>query len=404
MLPTLSNRIKALDLLRGIAILGILLANIKIFASPVASELVMFVPASQDTWLDAVLAVVVTGKFRSMLAILFGVGIFLQYRKRSQTPGNWPAGYFKRAGYLCLIGFVHAILIWWGDILFLYSLLAFATCLLASLSSKVLWWIIGALGTFTLLLSGFVVLVTTFAPGTSEAPEGLMAMFTAKNEIAVHAHGTWLEQLQFRGVMFVLNALSATMMVPLILPLFVLGLLVGRDDVLRAPSRHPRWRNLCLWIGFGVGLPLNLLALFAFARGWLFEFTLMQEFVLAPILALGYLMLGAIWAESGKLSAIASALAKVGQVALTSYLMQSVLATFVFYSWGLGLFGHVSTAQSLGVVAAIWTANIIFAQLWLAKFDIGPVEWVWRSLTEGRRQPWRAVAAPPAAPPPTFDL
>lgn len=404
MLPTLAHRIHALDLLRGIAILGILLANIKIFAFPVASELVSYQPATADSWIDAILAVFVTGKFRAMLAILFGVGIYLQYRKRSQILGNWPGGYMKRAAILAGIGLLHGLLIWWGDILFLYSILAFVTCLFASLSPKWLTCIAIALGLLTVCAGVLFAALTPHLAQAGESPGDLFSMFTASNETAIHAHGSWLEQLHFRALLFAFSALSVAMLAPMILPLFVLGLLIARQDVLQAPSNHPQWRARCLWIGFGIGLPLNLLALPAFASGRLFEFTIAQEFAFAPWLAIGYLMLGAMWAESGRFRKVANAIARVGRVALTTYLMQSVLCTFAFYSWGLGLFGKLTMSQSLGVVAGVWTVNVVFAWLWLRRFDIGPAEWLWRSLTEGRRQPWRAIKTPPIVSKPKFEI
>jgi uncharacterized protein len=100
-------------------------------------------------------------------------------------------------------------------------------------------------------------------------------------------------------------------------------------------------------------------------------------------------MLGAMAVEKGVLISVFGAVANVGRMALTTYLGQSLLATVIFYSWGFGLFGRLDLVQQLGVVAGIWVANLVFAHLWLQRFAIGPVEWLLRSLTEGRRLPSR---------------
>jgi uncharacterized protein len=384
-LPTLKGRDQVLDAMRGLAVLGILIANIASFATP---DFGGMSPGNVkltglDLRLDALTTVFVTGKMRSMLAILFGIGVWLQYQKRSQIPGNWPGGYLKRSLWLALIGLCHGFFVWFGDILFFYAGMAIVTALFAPVEARVLKGtvtvaaILGFLG--GLLLLGLLLSMPSRTGSHDEWP------FTSLDMAAAFRQGTYLDQLKVRALLYLIVLAFYTVLGIATLPLFLLGLLFGRSGVLVHPSRHRRTRNAALGIGFGLGLPLNLLGMMKMnGRN---EIDIFVEFVGGPILAVGYLMLGAVLVERGGARRITGALAKVGRVALTTYLSQSVLASIVFYSWGFGQFGRLSLAGQLGVVAGIWAVNLLFAHLWLRRFAMGPVEWLLRSLTEGKRLP-----------------
>ena len=131
-LPTVKNRIHTLDALRGFAVLGILLANIMAFGEPILADLLridrwILTPAEQ--WLEAWHHLFVSGKFRGALCIMFGVGLYLQFRKR-ESAGAWPNSYFKRMGFLALLGAIHGIFFWYGDILFVYGIAGFIAALM----------------------------------------------------------------------------------------------------------------------------------------------------------------------------------------------------------------------------------------------------------------------------------
>ncbi|MGV3617069.1 MAG: DUF418 domain-containing protein [Fimbriimonas sp.] len=394
-LPTLRDRAHVLDFMRGFAVLGILIANISSFAMPDMGGMggTQVKLHGLDRWLDAVATVLVTGKMRSMLAILFGVGVWLQYEKRSKVEGNWPGGYVKRSAWLGAIGLFHGIFIWFGDILFFYAGMAILTAFLVRISSENLKIIVG-IGAGLALLCG-----AGIAGGISFLSAD--PSFSASSDFdfdfsKAFVTGTYWDQLKVRLVMYAFVAIFLSLLGTAMLPLFLLGVIFGRSGVLVSPSKHPRTRYAALAIGFGAGIPLNLLG-FLKLRGAP-EIDIFIEFCGGPILAVGYLMLGAMLVERGALRRLTDALATVGRVALTTYLSQSVLATIVFYSWGLGLFGKLSLAGQLGVVAGIWVFNLIFAHWWVRRFTLGPVEWLLRSLTEGKRMPIRREKDPELAP------
>jgi uncharacterized protein len=388
-LPTLRGRTHALDVMRGLAVLGILIANIPLFASADLGGM-NGAPAKHvglDLWLQTLITVFVSGKMRSMLAILFGVGLWLQYEKRSRVEGNWPGGYIKRSAWLGVIGLCHGFFIWFGDILFFYAVLAILTAFLARLSGTTLKAIIGVgIGT-GFLCGGGLAGAMAFAPESNfNFDFGAARAF---------ASGSYLDQLQVRAMLYAFMQIFSVLLSMGLLSLFLLGVLFGRSGVLAHPSAHPITRDAALGVGFGLGLPLNALGFLGLAGRK--DIGLFIEISAGPILAVGYLMLGAVLVERGVLRRVSDMLGTVGRVALTTYLSQSLLATIVFYSWGFGLFGKLSLAGQLGVVMGIWVFNLVFAHLWTRHFALGPVEWLLRSLTEGKRMPIRRAKDPELA-------
>lgn len=395
--PTVRGRLPSLDLLRGIAILGILPANIAAFAEPSGPLFNTALPlvelTDSENWVDAVKLFLVTGKFRSMLAVLFGIGIWMQFEKRRWVPNAWPWGYLKRTGYLALFGLAHGIFLWYGDILWIYSGTAAATCFLATASERTLRWIIGIGAGLSALvgLLAFLGAVWMWSEGMRTLPaEFAGATATPFQELAAFANGSYWDQLKLRAPLFLGSGAPAiVLMMPFLLPLFCLGVLWGRSGLLFAPSKHPRARNLVLAVGLGGGLALNALGLALRQLPFNYFATLPWELFFGPLLSLGYLMVGAMWSESGFLQGLKRAIGNVGRVAFSAYLLQSFVCTLVFYSWGAGLYGSVDRVQQMQIVLGVWMVDLGFAALWLRFFDLGPLEWLWRSLTEGRRLPIR---------------
>lgn len=394
--PTIRERIGTLDVARGAAVLGILLANIAWFAHPSLGSFLMSETPEPTVGVERGLELAqyafVTAKFRSMLAILFGVGMYLQYVKRSRVAKGWPGGYFKRTAWLCVFGLIHGLLIWFGDILFLYSIGAFVACALVHLSEKavrgIVKWVGGSALVVGALLSLTLAAVAGFAPdfgGESTRAEGFPS---TDHELWAFSEGGYLDQLRYRALMFALSSGTGLFFLPWLVPLMLLGWLLAKHDVLRKPGSHPAWKKMMVW-GLGLGIPLNLTAFLWYGANDTMGTYLLAETAFGPILAVGYLAVLVRWAETGYLRPVLSALTVVGRMAFSNYILQSVLCTFVFYSWGLGLFGQVGQVGLYGVVAGVWAVNIAFSALWLRFFAMGPLEWLWRSLVEGRRLPIR---------------
>ena len=400
MLEPTEPRIQALDVIRGIALLGILLADLVAFSTPFASaQLASVLPprAPSQVLFDSLSMAFVNGKFRTMLAVLLGVGVWLQYERRTSIPKGWPWPFVKRTGILLIIGLAHGYLIWYGDMLSLFAVLATMAALLMNMKETPMRWIFG------LLIGNAVVTTLVLVPlllwfvHSGEAKEWDFGMylpfFSPQYEMLAYQSGTWLQQEQLRATYYSISLLAGGLFGPILLPLVLWGVQLGKVGVLSAPSQHPRLRNWVLAIAFGVGLPLSLIAFMPWESRDAATIRIAFEFLLGPLLGIGYLMLAAMWAESRVLRWLQTGFAVVGRMPLSIYLLQSAACTVTFYSWGLDLFGKLSPTQLIGVFGWISLLQVAFASLWFRYFRLGPAEWLWRSLAEGR--PLRLVQRNP---------
>jgi uncharacterized protein len=175
--------------------------------------------------------------------------------------------------------------------------------------------------------------------------------------------------------------------------LMLIGMALFKMGVLSA-ARSLRFYANMVWIGYGAGLPLVIAGTANnFAAGWSFEYSMFYgsqwNYWGSIFVAMGHVGLVMLLCRSGLFERLKRVLAAFGRMALTNYLMQTVICTSIFYGHGLGLFGRVERWQQILFVLAIWAVQLIYSPLWLRRYRFGPAEWVWRSLTYGKRQPMR---------------
>lgn len=381
LLPTVKNRIHSMDFLRGVAILGILAANIFAFAwYGLSQELFGYkaMLAESDAF-EAIRNTFVSGKFRAMLAMLFGVGLYLQFRKCQSSGSNWYRTYAKRTVMLMLLGMFHGIFIWYGDILFMYSTVAIIAMLFASVSDKAVFWTaVGMIGL------SFLISLSTMGESTNAVGyESYFGWATHAAELQTFQVGTYFQQVQFRFFYFFIVLFALIGIYPSIASQFLIGILLARKGVLAKPSAHPQLVRQLSYVGI-FGLLLNAFLAYVNTLEQAPHTLEIIELFGNTFLAIGYLTWGAILVEKGRAQGFINLVSPVGRMALSSYLLQSILCTTIFYSWGGGLFAKLSYWQALMVVPAVWVVNIVFAHAWLKKFDMGPVEWLWRSAMLGR--------------------
>ena len=397
-------RIDAIDVLRGFALLGILVMNIQAFAMPQAAY---FNPTAYGDLEGANLWVWLTGrmffdqKFMTLFSMLFGAGIVLM-AGRAEARGGAGRVHYRRMGWLLVIGLLHAHLLWYGDILFTYAVCGMVVYPLRRLSPGRLV----ALGT-TLLAIGSA---PSVGAGMSLPywPEEALSALTdeawrptpevIEAELAVY-RGGWLAQLPSRSG----DALALQTVLLIFWGLWrasglmLIGMALFKGDVFSA-RRSARFYAGLIAAAVAVGLPLQAYGLsLDFARGWpVWSFFIGMQFNYWPSIAvsLGYVGLVMLACRNAALHRFTRPFAAVGQTALTNYLLQTVLCTLVFYGHGLGWFGSVDRVGQLGVVAAVWAVQLVASPLWLRRFRFGPAEWAWRSLTYGARQPLRRAPAP----------
>lgn len=391
------SRIIALDVLRGFAVLGILIMNMISFSSAGANYLNPMAEGELQgldeiaSWFSQLFA---SQKFISLFSILFGAGIVLM-TSRMESKGLSPGKrHFVRNFWLLILGLAHAYLLWIGDILVSYALCSVWVYLFRNRSVKTLlvWGgVFFSVSLFIYLFAGFTMPYWSAAELTETCESWLPSAeaIAAENEAY---RGSWLTQMTYR----VPGAFAVQTMIFLfgigwqITGLMLLGMALYKSKVITA-ERSRQFYVRMLFIGFGVGLAITVTGLVLnYANNWScnYSFFIGSQFnYLGSVpMALGYIALFMLFCKSRAVSVLEKWLAPVGRMALSNYLFQSVLATFIFYGHGLGLFGTVGRAEIGVYTVAIWIEQILFSRMWMSYFKFGPAEWLWRSLTYGKLQ------------------
>lgn len=390
------SRFASLDALRGLAILGILAVNAMTFAWPMSLYMApQAAPFAVDgVWTGAdriagwAVDVFFTDKFRTLFSLLFGVSVYLVGGER----GDAARGRLlrRRLFWLAVFGLLHGLAFWYGDILLLYAWCGLFVMLMRSMSARRLLLIGGGIALGLALLQAATGLAVAHLP-----PEVQVQMQQGQSHVGVKEvlaavetyrsgwAGAMLENLKAWAF---IQGMSLFVLVFAVVPVMMMGLGLFKAGFLT--GRAPRWIY-----GVLIGLAaLNLAVLgvtewiergqppAAAPTGGLAE----AAGSFAPLIALGY---ASVVILGGRLFRL---LEPVGRMAFSNYLAQTLIMTTLFYMpWGPGLFGRMSPAALWAVVAAVWATQLVWSPLWLARFRWGPLEWVWRSLTAGRRLPLR---------------
>jgi uncharacterized protein len=409
------DRIHAMDVVRGFALLGILLMNIEAMVGPLNRAFIGMDPAlgGADRVADALVYIFVQGKFYTLFSLLFGMG-FAVMMARAQAAGSqgarsFPRLYLRRSFALLGIGLVHMLLVWSGDILTMYALLALVMLVaFANVSTRWLPWLAVGLYLVPSLLNvglGALGSVAQLEPAVGQEFQKTMAAAAAEWDAQTQAQrvaygaGDYLDataqRLRDFGSMMGMLVFAGWQ----ILGMFVLGMWFVRSGAVAHPERHARLFARLRWIALPVGLVLmlgsfRLLPTMDMGRLDIVSGSAAALSAIASLLmSLGYLA----WVIRGLQSPVAgrslSLLAPAGRMALTNYLMQSLVCTLVFYGYGLGHFEQLPRAWQLPFALALFAAQVALSHAWLARFRFGPAEWVWRTLTYGVRQPMRREVA-----------
>jgi uncharacterized protein len=398
------------DVLRGVALLGILMINIEGFVGPLASTLNGFDQAltGADRWVDAATYILVQGKFYALFSLLFGAGfaMILQRAAARGVRGGWL--YLRRLLVLLAIGLVHALYIWPGDILTTYALVGIVLLLFfrrTPLSRLPKWaTAIFVLPLLVFLLLGLAIEAAQHDPDMAAELAGHMEQSSAEmkaweqQQRAAYGQGGLAEANAQRRVDFGKMMSFLPFYGPTILAMFLLGAWLMRKGALMRPEEHlPVFRWLRLW-GFAVGLPLALFSFWLlpspdFSRIDLAATIAMSSMSIANVLlCMAYLSTVALLLRVPRWTARLRVLAPAGRMALTNYLLQSMVCVTIFYGYGLGYFEQLPRAGQAPFSVALFAAQVAVSRWWLERFRFGPAEWLWRSLSYMRLQPMRSEA------------
>ncbi len=416
--PTLeSNRIQSLDVLRGFALLGILLLNIigfgllsSAYSNP-GFDVTSDINATLITW--GTVELFAEGAMRGLFSILFGAGVLL-FTTGEHGKSGWL--HYKRTFWLLIFGLVDAyILLWAGDILINYAVAGALLFLIRNLPGRHLL-IISA--TILIIMSGVHAtigaglkiafnahqeLVTTADPNSlPESTVELAAVWTDFLSDFEQSEADQLAEQHARtsdyASAFKWNAKQTNEMLSFVLPVFfiwdslmmmTLGMALYKSGVLQGQRENSFYIKLML-AGFTVGLLTNG---YEVQSAYSSNFNIFHTFAqMQPTyhigrtgMALGYVGLVVWLTKIGFLPGLKARLASVGRMALTNYLMHSIICAIIFTGPGFGLLGKFSRPALYFFVFAIWILQLIYSHWWLQRYTFGPVEWLWRALTYGQR-------------------
>jgi uncharacterized protein len=384
------ERIELLDVLRGAALFGILAANMRALGAPwlLYSHPHLLFPGFADRFVQGVIDVFVTGKFVTLFSFLFGLGFAVQMSRAEARGARVRSFYPRRLLVLLVFGIVHGALLFWGDILAAYALMGFILLAFRKRQpSTVLRWAIGLLLVFSVLGSiGFVVLQFVHLP--PDNPEEHLREVTRL--VRAFGEGGFFDVVAENFLSWVAFGLKNLSLL-LFLPVFLFGLWVWRRGIPQDPEAHVGAIRRTCRLALPVGLALSAFAVAEdlFREGvrprppdLLVFAAAMSRFYGTYVLALGYAAGLTLLARRESWRRRLAPAAAVGRMALTNYLMQSLVCVTFFTT--TGLYGKVGPALLIVPTLVVYAGQVWFSNWWLRRFRYGPMEWLWRSLTYGR--------------------
>jgi len=426
------ERINSVDVLRGFALLGILLMNILGFALPMAAYFNPRVAGGHtgaNLWVWILQYVLFDGRMRGIFSMVFGAGALLLLTRGEQRGAGAAIAdvYYRRILWLMLFGILHSYLIWWGDILYPYALLGLMLFPLRRLTPKAL-----------LIVAGIQIMVLTgmqigegfrlrklrddaaqadqaAARGqklTDEQETAQKEWKEKQKEIFPGAADIKKEIDDYRGgyVSALKRRAKETMRwhsLPYYFPMIwdmLCMMLIGIAFVKLGVLTGERSYRFYAWMavaGYGIGLPINAFAAWkSVQQGFeplLLMFTTSTYQIARVAVTLAHAAVLLLLVKAAALRWLTARLAAVGQMAFSNYISHSAICSALFYGYGFGWIGKLQRYQLYYIVPLIWTFQLIVSPIWLRHFRFGPLEWCWRSLTYWQKQPmrvWQREAAP----------
>ena len=396
-----------MDVLRGFAILGIFIANLNSFSwyNEQAHATGPYLLPELDHKMSFLHHMFIEGKFYSIFSLLFGWGIALQIKRGAASGINPMPTIRRRLLFMLLLGAVH-LLIWPGDIVFFYALLAFILLPLRKFSNK------------TLLIAGGILIISPILLYAAKsqwpwlnAPAGLLyqtgqqldtkllGVTSEADYMAMVKNASWWDVLKgnISGFFYRYGYLFFVSRVPKVLGVFLIGYVLGRSDFYKNIGQHKKTVLIIIAAGLLIGLPANyyLARYMTYFMGDYWQLktkglyqTIAYALGVVP-LALAYVGLFMLSFQTTAGKKILSVLAPVGKMAFSNYIMHSLIGNFVFLGAGLGYMRQVGPVYYTLFGVAVFILQIILSTIWLKYFNYGPVEWLWRSATYKKWQPMR---------------
>ncbi|MFQ6229888.1 DUF418 domain-containing protein [Nocardia sp. NPDC002869] len=373
--PPRPPRLAALDVLRGIAILGTLGTNVWILTDPEGLtgylHRISISPTDGWMWAEKVLQQLAQGKFLGLLTVMFGIGLAIQQTSARRAGRPWPGGYPWRAALLFLDGLLNFLLIAEFDVLMGYAVTAAIVAFLLTRSGRAQGrWLYTMLGVHLTLIALYAVSLVLAEPAAPQERAPL-----SPNP---YADGSFWDLVLFRAEHALVFRVETIVILPLSIVLFLVGARLFHAGVFLPEGA--RLRRRLLLAGFGVAAPIDLLA--GLAGGG--DLVLITRYVVAPVVSLGILALVAEFSVRRSRTGFAGRrLSEIGRAALSCYILQNLVASILCYGWGFGLAARFAPEARVPFTVAVYVTVCaviaLFAHCWLRRFERGPVEWLWHS-------------------------
>lgn len=379
-----SERYVSIDILRGLAILGIFLVNMPAFYSPfLYLNPETYWDEGIDQFLNGFVDVFAQASFYPLFAFLFGYGAIMIAERAKVKELSFPRLFTRRLLVLLVFGCIHAFLIWHGDILITYAITGFIFMLFYKLKGK------------TLLITGLLLYIIPFSLLSLFAflllllPGGDISELLYNNEavlasLQIYSEGSFGEitSQRIEDWLYVNGPANAWVLLINILPLMMLGAAFAKKGWLVDVKKHKKLlRNLML-IGLIGGLFLKLLP---FIQGSNYANMMVQDQFGGPLLALFYITFIVLIVQNRTALKIMKPLSNVGRMSISNYLLQSIVFTIVFYGYGFGLYGSISYLTGFIIVFVFYCFQVFLSKWWISRFQYGPVEFMWRWGTYGQK-------------------
>ncbi|MEY4349244.1 MAG: hypothetical protein RL719_541 [Actinomycetota bacterium] len=392
------SRAGVLDALRGFALLGIVIINAQsIFAVSGSIPQFTYPLSAADRFLQDLILFFVESKFFTLFSLLFGIGFAIQMQSASKANTKFFPRISRRLLALLLFGALHIALFWDGDILVIYAVTGMLLFFLRNISDKAIKrWVIcllaipSALVIFGLAFTLVGRLDPGIAAGLSLADKELASSFAnlVATQPAIFAAFADAIPLRIESYFEVLPLLLSR--IPTVLAMFLIGLYIGRKRIFADTDAWTpqlrKWRNLGLSLGFGLALLVVLATKFLPPTSALVAL-IQDQYLVGPLVAMGLASGFALLYPRISNSWSSRSFVLVGRMALTNYILQSVVLTAIAYAWGFGLATKLSGYEVLAITVGLYALQVAASSLWLRFFEFGPLEWIWRCITYFRLMP-----------------
>ncbi|MFJ7736273.1 DUF418 domain-containing protein [Lysinibacillus sp. NPDC097287] len=362
-----TQRLPLIDILRGFAVLGTLGTNIWIFAY--LGDLSYITTSAYAGWWSLndfprmLVLFFVNGKLLGLLTIMFGVGLELKYQQAMRKGNAWPGVYIWTVLFLFVEGFIHFTLVMEYDILMSYAVTAIVVAFIVKAGNKAInrtLYMVGGFHAFIILL----ILISALQGANVTLP-------STDAIVSIYQNGTWFEQINNRLTNFWFFRTEAIFIIPMNIFLFLMGIRLMRNGVFSQDEFGRQARKKLFSIGVTIGVPLNLLI---FVPGGAFD--LPVRYLFAPILSLGYIGIFGKLIEYKKADWLWMRFGQVGKMSLSCYVLQNMIASFIFYGWGLGLGGKLNSIEVIAIWVTLSLLQLIIAHICIKHFHVGPLEWI----------------------------